>query len=263
MTLPRLSESITSESYIAYRRLVAVSVLCLLGVIVFVVSLLPSGASGQTGQRKRLIEETPYPDAPVQIVSVTNRRHPIKFKESFVDDDDWIKGLEVEVINKSGKTVTHVGIDLIFERPAGQVGEPPTYWPLYYGVNPFQLDPEDPIPTIKIRAIRPGEKASIPLSDVAYEDMKALLRNTRYFDGIEKVKMFVTTIGFEDGTAWGGSFYIRDRNSPNGWSPKEKPKGSIEKGAAFPFLSYHHPPKWNVGGWEEGLKLIRENLSSQ
>jgi hypothetical protein len=177
-----------------------------LAVAIFVLSsFLPLGAASQTGQRKRVIEETPYPNAPVQIVGVSNRRYHIKFKESFLDDDDWLKGLEVEVINKSDKTVTHVGIDLLFERPPEQVGEPRTYWPLNYGFDPFLLKPEDPIPTTKIRPIRPSEKASIPLSDLAYEDLKALLRDTRYFSGIEKMKMFVTTIGFDDGTAWGGA----------------------------------------------------------
>lgn len=193
----------------------------------FVVSsFLPPEAASQTGKRKRVIEETPYPNAPVQIVGVTNRRYHIKFKESLLDDDDWLKGLEVEVINKSDKTVTHVGIDLFFERPPDQAGEPPIVWPLNYGFDPFFLNPGEPIPASKIRPIRPGEKASIRLSDLAYEDLKAFLRDTRYFDSIEKMKMFVTTIGFDDGTAWGGSFYIRDPDGPGGWSPKKKPQAA-------------------------------------
>lgn len=259
MELSHLSKSFTSETinYIAkHRRLIAVFVPCLLALAFFVVSsFLPPGAASQTGKRKRVIEETPYPNAPVQIVGVTNRRYHLKFKESFLDDDDWLKGLEVEVINKSEKTVTHVGIDMLFERSADQAGEPPSVWPLNYGFDPFFLNPDEPIPPSKVRPIRPGEKASIRLSDLAYEDLKALLRDTRYFYGIEKMKMFVTTIGFDDGTAWGGSFYIRDPDSPGGWSPKEKPQGSTKKGAAFPFLSYHHPPKWNLGAWLKAPSL--------
>lgn len=232
MNLSHLSKSSTLETvnYVAkHRRLIAVFVPCLLVVAFFVVSnFLPLGAASQTGQRKRVIEETPYPNAPVQIVGVSNHRRHIKLKESFLDDDDWMKGLEIEVINKSDKTVHHVGIDLFFERPPNQVGERrPVVWPLNYGVNPFSLKSEDPIPTTKIRPIRPGEKASISLSDLAYLELKAFLRDHRYFDGIGNMKIFVTTIGFDDGTAWGGSFYIRDPNSPHGWSPKEKPKGSI------------------------------------
>lgn len=215
---------------------------------------LPFGAASKTGQRKRVIEETPYPNAPVQIVGVTNRRYHIKFKESFLDDDDWIKGLEVEVVNKSGKTVTHVGINLFFERPPDQAGEPPIVWPLNYGFDPFFLEPDEPIPASKVRAIRPGEKVTILLSDLAYEELKAFLRDARFY-GIEKMKMFVTTIGFDDGTAWRGSFYIRDPDSPGGWRPKEKPPGSTKKGAAFLFSSYHHPPKWNVGAWLKATPL--------
>lgn len=213
----------------------ALTIPCLLAAAFLVGdSFLPSRAAGQKEKRKRVIEETPYPNARVQIISVSNRRYHIKFKESFSDDDDWIKGLEVEVINKSGKTVTHVGINLLFERPPDQTGEPPILWPLNYGFDPFFLEPNEPIPTSKVRAIRPGEKVTILLSDLAYEDLKAFLRDAR-FDGIDKIKMFVTTIGFDDGTARGGSFYIRDPDSPGGWRPKERAPGSTKKSAAFPF----------------------------
>lgn len=214
----------------------------------------PFGAATQTGQRKRVIEETPYPNAPVQIVRVTNRRNHIKFKESFSDDDDWLKGLEVEVINKSEKTVTHVGINLFFERPPDQAHEFPILWPLNYGFDPFLLEPDEPIPPSKVRAIRPGEKVTIPLSDLAYEDLKAFLTDAR-FDGIEKMKMFVTTISFDDGTAWRGSFYIRDPGSPGGWRPKERPPGSTKKGAAFLLSSYHHAPNVNAGAWLKPASL--------
>lgn len=248
MNLPRLPKLITK---IVNRRLVVVSVLWLFGAIALVVSLLPSGAASQNGQRKRIIEETPYPGAPVQIVSVTNRRHPIKLRESFEEDDDWLKGLEIQVVNKSGKTVTHVGIDIIFERPANQAGGPPAFWPLTYGLNPFSLKIGEPILTDKIKPIRPGERISIELSDLAYVELKALLKDTYYLD-VDKVKIFVTTIGFDDGTAWGGSYYIRDPDKPTGWRPKET--GSTKKSAAFP-LSYHHPPKWNAERWFKAALL--------
>lgn len=82
--------------------------------------------------------------------------------------------------------------------------------------------------TSNVPPIRPGEKVTIRLSDLAYKDLKAFLRGTCYFDGIDKIKMLVTTIGFDDGTAWGGSFYIRDPDSPHGWRPKESGQRSTE-----------------------------------
>lgn len=251
MNLSRLPKPITPETinHIANRRrLVAVVVPFLLGAIVLVVSLLPSGAASQTGQRKRVIEETPYPDAPVQIVSLTNRRHPIKLKESFVDDDDWLEGLEIQVINKSDKTVTHVGIEIVFESPNG----PPSVWPITYGLNPFSLKPDEPIITNKIKAIRPGGRTSVELSDLAYGELKAFLKDTGHID-VDKVKIFVTTIGFDDGTAWGGSYYIRDPTEKNGWRPKEKTPGSTKKSAAF-----FYPITTARIGTQHGLKRLRQ-----
>lgn len=199
------------------------------------VNSMPFGAATQGNQRKRVIEETPYPDAPVKIVGVLNRNHKIKFKESFSDDDDWIKGLAFEVVNQSEKTVTHVGIDLVLERPSDEAGLPPSVWPLTYGLNPFWLKPDEPVWDKYTKPIRPGEKAFITLSDLNHEDLKDLLKETNFSHGVDKMTVFVTTIGFDDKTAWGGSYYIRDPSAPNGWSPKRKATGSTKRSAAFPF----------------------------
>lgn len=235
------------------RRNQLATVIILIALALWGVSSMPSGAATQTGQRKRVIEETPYPDAPVQIIGVTNRRHPIKFKESFLDDDDWIEGLEIEFINKSEKTVTHVGINLVFERAADQAGDPRAVWPLIYGLNPFSLKPEEPILTNKIRPIRPGEKAYVSLSDLAYLELKSFLRDTRYFDGIEKMKIFVTTIGFIDGTAWGAAsiFATRLKNMDGG----QKNKSQAARKKVLPFL--YPITTLRTGTQRLGLKRLR------
>ena len=223
------------------------SFLMALALLALILSV-PFGAATQTGQRKRVIEEAPYPDCPVKIIGMTNSRHPIKSKEPFLDDDDWLSGLEIEVVNKSGKTVTHVGIDLLFERPSEQAGQPPAFWPLNYGGNPFSMSAEEAALPINIKPIKPGERALIELSGLAYEDLKGFLKDVGYPVTIEKIKMCLMSIGFDDGTAWSGSYYIRDTNSPHGWRLNESGQGSTKKSAAFSFsqLSYHHSLNWKT-----------------
>ncbi len=235
-----------------------------LGVALLALTLsLPFGAATQNGQRKRIIEETSYAKNPVKIIGITNSRHPIKSKEPFLDDDDWLRGLEIEVVNKSDKTVTYVGIDLQIERPPGQAGQPPGFWPLNYGTNPFWISAEEAAlasknkSKSKIKPIQPGETALIELSGLAYEDLKAFLQEIGYPVTIEKIKMSLHTIGFDDGTAWRGAYYIRDPSAPHGWRMKDPPQGSTKKSAAFLFSesSYYHRLNWKSGR-KSGLESL-------
>lgn len=237
----------------------AAIVFTLTALTFFGLTSLPFNAATQTEKRKRVIEETPYPNAPVKIIEVLNRNHKIKFKESFLDDDDWLKGLEFKIVNTSGKTVTHVGIEMLFERPPGQEGEPPAFFPLAYGPDPFWLTTDEFAQAKKAKPIKAGETAYLSLAGLPYEDLRAFLTDVRYPVSIEKMKIWVKTIGFEDGTAWRGRFFIRDPNGPGGWSPKEKVQGSTNKGAAFSLLKWsnHHPRSWKAALkiWEPSVPL--------
>ena len=213
------------------RRLMMTLFPCLLALALLALTLsLPFGASTQTGQRNRIIEETSNPDCPVKMVSITSSRHAIKSKEPFMDDDDWLKGLEVEVVNKSDKTVTHVGIYLWLERPPSQAGQPPGFWDLNYGTNPFSMSAEEAAlanknkSKSKIKPILPGETVYIELSHLAYEDLKAFLKDIGYPVAVDKIRIWVSTVGFDDGTAWRGTYYLRDRSVPHGWRLKENPQ---------------------------------------
>ena len=227
------------------RRLIPALFPCLLAFALLALTLsLPFGASTQTGQRKRIIEETSNPDCPVKIVSITNSRHPIKSKEPFLEDDDWLKGLEIEVVNKSDKRVTHVGIYLWLERPPSQAGQAPGFWDLNYGTNPFSMSAEEAAlankskskSKSKIKPILPGETVYIELSHLAYEDLKAFLKDIGYPVAVDKIRIWVSTVGFDDGTAWRGTYYLRDPSAPHGWRLKDPPQGSTNKSADFPLL---------------------------
>ena len=237
---------------------------CLLAVALLALALsLPFGAATQTGQRKRIIEETPYPACPVKIVSTTNSRHKIRSKEPFMDDDDWLKGLKIEVVNKSDKTVTYVGIDLLFERPPEQAGQPPGFWDLNYGRDPFSMSAEEAAVASKskskIKPILPGETAYIhlQLAGPPHEDLKAFLKEIGYPVAIDRIRLWVSTVGFDDGTAWGGSYYIRDPSAPHGWRLKDPPQGYPKKSAIFPFSksTYHHRLNWK-SALTSGLEFL-------
>ena len=74
--------------------------------------------------------------------------------------------------------------------------------------------------------------------------------------------MAVYTIGFADGTAWGGQLYKRDRGSKRGWKSVEKPKGSASSRAVFssPFMLASFAKDgllgWKTGSSADGINRV-------
>lgn len=242
------------------REFVILSCACLTALLSVFLLLPQFKASSQQGpQRERLIDtKGSYPDCPIKIVGVETSKRKVVLGKSFLDDDDWMKGLTVRVTNSSGKTLTHIGIRLDFERPADQADQPGAVWDLWYGVSPFYFKPDENIPPPLDPLNQPGKVQSITLTDYEYGFMRAFLWDFKFPASIERIHITVYTIGFTDGSAWGGQLYRRDQGSRKGWKAAERPKGSARNRAVFssPFMlaSYEKDAsiEWKTGrsvGW--------------
>ena len=200
-------------------------------VFILFVFLLPQfvATSQDANRRERVIDDKhSYLDCPIKVIGVETSKTTVTLGKSFLGDDDWMKGLTVRIKNTSDKVVTHVGIAVHFDRPGDQAGQPGAVWDLSYGVNPFHFKPEEPIPPPTVRLIQLGETTSIALSDTEYDAMRVFLADVGFPPSIERIHISVSTIGFVDGTAWGGTLYRRDPDTRHGWRAVDKPKGSSD-----------------------------------
>src|SRR5438132_9347298 len=135
----------------------------------------------QAIQRERLIDtQGSYADCPVEIVGVETRKGKIILSKSFLDDDDWMKGLTVRFKNKSDKPLSHVGVKLTFDRPADQSSQPRASWDLWYGVSPFYFKRDEPIPPAVIQLIHPGADGVLSLSEMEYGDLRSFLTEVNF-----------------------------------------------------------------------------------
>jgi hypothetical protein len=250
------------------REVVILACACLVASFSVLLLLPQFKVSSQEGpQRERLIDTNgSYADCPIKIVGVETGRRKVILGKSFLDDDDWMKGLTVRVANSSGKTLTHIGIKITFDRRSDEAEQRGASWDLWYGVSPFHFKPDEGVPPPLVPLIQPGEIQTLNLSDSEYGFLRAFLWDFKFPASIEKIHLTVYTIGFSDGTAWGGQLYRRDRGSKQGWKPAEKPKGSARNRAVFssPFMlaSYEKdaPIKWKTGssvGWLKSGPLFR------
>jgi len=171
-----------------------------------------SAASQQVVQRERVVDDKySYSDCPIKIVKIKTKKHEVSLREAFSDDDDWLRGIAIEIENKSGKVVTHVGIAMRFDRPAEQADPSGALWDIWYGVSPFAFKDGESIPPPQVRTIQPGETAVVVLSDADHNALNSFLQDIKFPSSIERVHISVATVGFDDGAAWRGILYRRDR----------------------------------------------------
>jgi hypothetical protein len=197
--------------------------------------------------QERLVMDKSRSNAPVKITLIRTKKRVVDNNKKFLDDDDWLEGLTLRILNRSDKTVTFVGIQLIFRRTEDQESGLPAGWSLNYGFDPFRLDPGDSIPSPQVTPIVAGADTEIRLSEAEYEEVKKFFAQIGFPATRKRMELDIIMIGFSDGTAWNnGLMFRRDPNSQGplkGWRlldppgnskvQLKEPKGSASRTAFF------------------------------
>jgi hypothetical protein len=208
-------------------------------------------------EQGRIVSRKPWSVEPVSVVAArSKKKEKIDIDKVFDDDDDWLDGFTVTVVNNSGKIVTAVTIEMIFRREAGDT-RPPVAEAIHFGLSPF--GPEylnrDPNKVIKV-----GETADLRLSPWNYSVMKERLELKGYQKNIKKVELQIREVGFEDGSAFlGGSFYLPDPNHPDDPTKKipvpeparpRRAPGMLPNGKGAKFAHSFSRTSGNVPDWD-------------
>jgi hypothetical protein len=232
--------------------------LILSSVLILTVTVFAAGAYDADAYREvlakdvqdqeRIVVDHSSADTPVKIVLIKTKKRTIERDKKFLDDDGWLQGLMLRVANHTDKTVTHVGIRLLFRRTGDQEPGLPAHWQLDYGFNPLWLKPEEPIPSPLISPIPPGGEIEIALSDIERADVESFLAEAGFPTSRKRLEIMITSIGFSDETLWlYRHMFRRDPTSLGkpypGWRPlddaledikkPEKEKGSAKGRTAF------------------------------
>ncbi len=190
-------------------------------------SMASSSAKRAVRQDERRVEKDTFKNEPIEIVGLKNKKGKFKLRQKIKDDDDWLDGFTVTVVNRTSKTISSVVIDVIFNRPENHKtsGDPPYVYRLHFSANPFF--PEYQLRD-KSKVIRPGEEADLVISDEDYRQNSEFLRQAGYVLGVKRLDLVINAVGYEDGTIWsGGTMFKRDPNDPNRiLEEEENPAGS-------------------------------------
>ena len=79
------------------------------------------------GQDRIVVTKT-HLRPPLEIAVVKTQKGQMETDKEFVGDDDWLRGLTIRLANNSGKTVTFIGMELVFWRTKEQSPGFPAAW---------------------------------------------------------------------------------------------------------------------------------------
>jgi hypothetical protein len=126
------------------------------GIVLLVLTSAGSlPAIAQVNERTIITKDDPR--SPLKIMSVHTKGRQVESNKPFVDDDDWLKELAVDVRNDSGKPVTFLQVELFFPRPEPHTKKPGTSYTLDFGENPFRYDSAEAMPLLNVKSVSPGE----------------------------------------------------------------------------------------------------------
>src|SRR6185503_18739767 len=123
-----------------------------LGIVLLVLTSASSlHAFAQGNERAIYIKDNPR--SPVKIMNVRTNGRKVESNKPFVDDDDWLKGLTVDVRNDSDKSLTFLQLELFFPRSEPDAKKPGASFPLDYGDDPFSYDSASAMPPLSVKPI--------------------------------------------------------------------------------------------------------------
>lgn len=105
-------------------------------------------------EKVRIVTKKPWRVEPVTIISAkTKKKGNVELGKAFVEDDDWLDGFSIAVLNDWYKVVTAVAVEITFRREPGDT-RPPFATELNFGPSPIT-----PAYTRRNmnKVIRPGE----------------------------------------------------------------------------------------------------------
>jgi hypothetical protein len=154
--------------------------------------------------QERVIKKLSNVNEPVKIRIVKTKKGTTAIGKKFSDDDDWVKGLTLNLLNTSDKPITHISVDVTFLRPENDVtsDEPP--FAIFLTYSSEQAKP-----------LEPGESVEVSLADEEYPRIRRTLSKLSYPASIKEIELYITKVNFDDGTAWHtGRMFRYDPQNP-------------------------------------------------
>jgi hypothetical protein len=150
---------------------------------------------------------------PIKVVGGRRGQRELKFGQKFTGDKDWLKGAEFTLRNLTAKNIVFVELDV--NLPETQASGAETS----FRINLGQI-PGFNVPARTALSLPAGGELTVNIDEERYEQLTRLVEQRHAIASINRARVFVGFVIFDDGLAWSaGSFYRQDPNNPKAWLP--------------------------------------------
>jgi len=162
--------------------------------------------------KHRTVEQAAF-EGPVEITSLEIEGNPARFNDSVFAGKDWLKSLKLELKNLHDKSILYMEVELEIA-PRGKM-DAPLFMPLWFGERPRVPMAKLDVKTLK--KLAPNKKQKLAVSEEMSDFLVRYMKEQEIED-IDKVKVHVEFIIFEDGVAWSkGQTMRQDIKNPDTW----------------------------------------------
>jgi hypothetical protein len=210
--------------------------------------------------KERTVEQAGV-EGPVEIVSLEIEGNPARFNERMMAGKDWLKTLQLELKNFHDKSIVYLEVELEIA-PAGKM-DAPLRVPVTFGVRPGAPGAERVTKSLEILA--PNKTKKLAMSKYMADTLVNYMRENDVED-IDKVKVSVEFIIFEDGVGWAdGATMRQDTENPNKWVVDgnwiKRPISSLKKRRGVP--GGDPPPKRQYSSQTVSFQPCPQNTKKQ
>lgn len=170
-------------------------------------------ALAQTQSYKSRVVEKAAGEGPVEIVDLSIEGRTANVLDPVGANKDWLKSLSLNVKNIHSKPVVHIEIEIEVAKTGNM--KHPLRLPIIYGHRPS--GPEETRRRQASEKLAHGKTLQLSISDDTYKFLVNFMSENQIED-IDKVKIFVEFVVFDDDTAWGkGHVMHRNANRLDEW----------------------------------------------
>jgi hypothetical protein len=207
---------------------------CIAGLVCCCLVTLPS-AHTQVGKGR--VVESSVGEGPVEFVGLSVAGQKARVLDSFVAGKDWLRTLTLKFKNTHARSIVHMRVELEVEKTGDM--RYPLRLPMTFGERPTQAPTARPSESPE--RIAPNKEKELTLSESTYDFLLQYMQENQVED-IDKVKVFVELVVFDDDMAWGHGGHVlrRDPNDPQRWVVK----GVWQRGRA----SFYRPESTRPAG---------------
>lgn len=163
--------------------------------------------------KNRVLKVKPWPNAPIELTSLSSNTGPIRSEESVLTGETWLQGLSLRLKNVSKKPIIGIRYTLLLPKLEGKS------LPLGVSVEYGQILNEADVTTAKSDsiAIAPSSEVVLSLDEDLYKDIVFNVERTgsKSMSNVVTAILILQEVSFDDGTRWVGGSILSANGAEN------------------------------------------------